>query len=180
MPDYFAETQYDQESSVLLRWQERKDMVERFKELWLKQYLPQLQVRQKWRTKHQELKLGDLVLLETENLKQFQWPVARVVDLIRSPDGIVRTVRVRTKNSSEPLRRNIHEIFPLEASGESHMTPKPPPQGKLDDKDMSNQSSPFGGELQIPENLTPLTGVRRSARIAVRNKGEQGDSSQRP
>ena len=44
MPDYFSETQYDQESSVRLRWQERKEMIERFKELWMKQYLPQLQI----------------------------------------------------------------------------------------------------------------------------------------
>ena len=48
----------------------------KFRELWLEQYLSQLQERQHWRTKESNLKVGDLVLLETEKKKQFQWPVA--------------------------------------------------------------------------------------------------------
>ena len=87
----------------------------KFRELWLEQYLPQLQERQCWRTKEPNLKIGDLVLLETKNKKQFQWPIARVNKIMRGKDGLVRTVLVRTKTSRGLLRRGIHEIFPPEA-----------------------------------------------------------------
>ena len=117
-PDFFAETDLRQESSVRLRWEVRKELVMKFHELWLEQYLPQLQERQHWRTKEPNLKIGDLVLLETENKKQFQWPVARVNKIIVGKDGLVRTVLVRTKTSRGLLRRDIHEIFPLEACHE--------------------------------------------------------------
>ena len=117
-PDFFAETDLRQESSVRLRWEVRKELVTKFRELWLKQYLPQLQERQRWRTKEPNLKIGDLVLLETENKKQFRWPVARVNKIMRGKDGLVRTVLVRTKTSRGLLRRGIHEIFPLESCRE--------------------------------------------------------------
>ena len=87
----------------------------KFRKLWLEQYLPQLQERQSWRTKEPNLKVGDLVLLETENKKQFQWPVARVNKIMRGKDGLVCTVLVRTKTSHDLLGRGIHEIFHLEA-----------------------------------------------------------------
>ena len=90
----------------------------KFRELWLEQYLPQLQERQCWHTKEPNLKVGDLVLLETENKKQFQWPVARVYKIMRGKDGLVSAVLVRTKTSCDLLRRGIHEIFPLEACRE--------------------------------------------------------------
>ena len=58
----------------------------KFRELWLEQYLPQLQERQLWRTKESNLKVRDLVLLETENKKQVQWPVAGVNKIMRGKD----------------------------------------------------------------------------------------------
>ena len=57
----------------------------------------------------------DLALLETENKKQFQWPVARVNKIMRGKDGLVRTVLVHTKTSRDLLRRGIHKIFPRKA-----------------------------------------------------------------
>ena len=80
--------------------------------------MPQLQERQKWRTKEPNLQVGDLVLLETKNQKQFLWPVARVIEIIKGRDGLVRTVKVRTKVNKELLKRGIHEIYPLEACRE--------------------------------------------------------------
>ena len=60
----------------------------------------------------------DLVLLKTENKKQFQWPVAQVNKTMCGKDGLVRTVLVHTKTSCDLLRRGIHEIFPLIACRE--------------------------------------------------------------
>ena len=120
-PDYLAETELKQESSVRLRWETRKGLVEKFRELWLTQYLPQLQTRQKWHTKEPNLKMGDLVLIETEKKKKFQWPVARVAQILYGDDGLVRTVFVRTKENKNLLTRGIHELFPLEADREEEI-----------------------------------------------------------
>ena len=114
-PDFFAETDLRRESSDRLRWEARKELVMKFRELWLEQYLPQLQERQCWHTKEPNLKVGDLVLLETETKKQFQWPVSQVNKIMHRKDGLVRTVLVRTKTSRDLLQRGIHEIFPLKA-----------------------------------------------------------------
>ena len=124
-PDYFADTELKQDSSVRLRWETRKKLVETFRHLWLTQYLPQLQERTKWQTKHANLKVGDLVLLETDKKKQFQWPVARVAQILYGEDGLVRTVYVKTKESKNLLTRGVHELFPLEATKENNL-PIPP------------------------------------------------------
>ena len=86
-PDFLAETDLRQESLVRLRWEVLKELVMKFRELWLEQYLPQLQVQlQRWRTKEPNLKIEDLVLLETENKKQFQWSIARVNKIMHGKD----------------------------------------------------------------------------------------------
>ena len=121
-PNFFSEADLPQESSVRLRWEARKELVMKFRELWLEQYLSQLQERQRWRTKGPNLNVGDLVLLKTENKKQFQWPVARVNKIMRGKDGLMHTVLVRTKTNRDLLRRGIHEIFPLEACREQLST----------------------------------------------------------
>ena len=121
-----------------------------------------------------ELKLGDLVLLETEKLKQFQWPVARVVELIKGADGIVRTVRVRTKGSSELLRRNIHEIFPLESTHEDHQTLRSTLTDKEEIENVDNVNQSSDVEMGEPSHAPapPPPQPRRSARIAARTTGE--------
>ena len=124
-PDYFAETEYRQESSIRLRWESRKELVAEFRRLWLKQYLPQLQERKKWKKSHPPLEVGDLVLLETANLKQFKWPVARVNKIITGADGLIRSVWLRTKDSKGLLKRGVHELFPLEASGDNDLKLQP-------------------------------------------------------
>ena len=95
--DHFAETQYDSTSDERIRWEQRKDLMSRFKTLWLKQYLPELQQRHHWFSKTPELKTGDLVLVEEEKKKQHQWPLGRVKELLRSSDGLVRTVILTVK-----------------------------------------------------------------------------------
>ncbi|KAF8783547.1 hypothetical protein HNY73_013696 [Argiope bruennichi] len=57
--------------------------------------------------------LGDIVLLET-TAKRISWPLGKVVKLIKGKDGIVRLVKVRTKQGD--LLRPIQRLYPLEVS----------------------------------------------------------------
>ena len=123
--DYFSETECDDSSDVRLRWEQRQNLSQEFKKLWTSQYLTQLHSRHRWFSKQPNLKIGDLVLIEEQNRKQYQWPLARVFRIIKGQDGRVRTVLLRSKNSKKILKRSIHEIFPLEACRDNELDQTP-------------------------------------------------------
>ncbi|XP_048253302.1 uncharacterized protein LOC125381119 [Haliotis rufescens] len=89
-------------------FQETKNLHKRFeyvqmlvKQIWkrfLREYLPTLMRRSKWRTQGRQLQIGDIVLLMDNNAPRGKWDLARIVDLFPGKDGIIRNVRVRTKN----------------------------------------------------------------------------------
>ena len=115
--DFFSETELDQTSDIRLRWETREKLMAMFKELWLKQYLPQLQERHKWRSRQPNIKVGDIVLIEKENVLKHRWPLARVKELISGMDGKIRTVKVKTAKGETVLKRSIHDLYPLEGLG---------------------------------------------------------------
>ena len=123
--DFFSETECDDSSEVRLRWEQRQNLSREFEKLWTSQYLTQLHARHRWFSKHPNLKIGDLVLIEEQNRKQYQWPLGRVFRIIKGPDGQVRTVLLRSKNSRKILKRSIHEIFPLEACRDNELDQTP-------------------------------------------------------
>ena len=45
------------------------------------------------------LKVGDIILLMDENDRRGQWPLARVVEVFPSEDGLVRSVKVKTSST---------------------------------------------------------------------------------
>ena len=57
-------------------------------------YLHELQTRQKWLTKTECLKKGDVVVLKEKNMARVHWPLARLVEVKKSDDGLVRSVTV--------------------------------------------------------------------------------------
>ena len=64
----------------------------------MKEYLPELTKRGKWREKIPNYVEGELVLLSDEHSKKKgHWSLARVVRVMPGDDGVVRTVEVQTK-----------------------------------------------------------------------------------
>ena len=59
-----------------------------------------------------DIKVGDIVLIGSDNSKRVDWPLARVKELIPGKDGNVRVVRLVTTNGE--FIRPIQRIFPLE------------------------------------------------------------------
>jgi hypothetical protein len=61
--------------------------------------------------------VGEVVLVGDETAQpRGTWPRARVVQLVESKDGEVRTAIVRTGNTQRLLRRAIEHLYPLEMS----------------------------------------------------------------
>jgi len=65
---------------------------------WSKEYLPQLQIRQKWLRKRRDLTVGDVVLVSANNSPRNTWPLGRVLKVHSDKKGIVRRVTVKTKS----------------------------------------------------------------------------------
>ena len=94
------------------RWRFIQHPADQFWRRWIKEYLPELQRRQKWTERQINVKQGDVVLVCDENTPRSLWPLGLVVEVKLGRDGIVRTIRVRTKSTE--LVRPITKIVMLE------------------------------------------------------------------
>jgi len=95
------------------RWRYVQHLANQFWSRWIKEYLPGLQKRVKWQEEKENLKVGDLVLLVEENMPRRVWPLGLVVQVKKGRDGLVRSVKVRTKSTE--LVRPITKVVSLEA-----------------------------------------------------------------
>ena len=85
------------------------ELKSRFRE----EYLSQLVQRGKDR-KHEDFKVGDVVLVGVDNKKRIEWPMARVLELIPGKDGKCRVAKVKTTTGE--LIRPLQRLYPLEIS----------------------------------------------------------------
>ena len=96
------------------RWKHVQFLVSQFWKKWLNEYLPELQRRQKWQNQTRNLQIGDVVLIVGENTPRSVWPLALVVKVHESKDGLVRSADVRTRTTV--LTRPITKLVLLEGS----------------------------------------------------------------
>ena len=103
-------------------WQHRTAVQQQVWNAWQKHYLPSLQQRGKWFGDSPNIKVGDLVLVETHLIKRHQWPLARVENIKMGRDKKIRSVGlrfaddVRTDKRKSILTRSIRQLYPLEAA----------------------------------------------------------------
>ena len=98
------------------KWKNVQSAINMFWHEWIKEYLPTLVDRKKWRTKYQNLEIGDLAIIPVEHTTRSHWPLGRIVDVYPGKDKIVRSAKVRTPND-EFVRPSGH-LRLLEASRE--------------------------------------------------------------
>ena len=77
------------------RWRRVQYLANLFWDKWKKEYVLQMQERQKWLKQRRNLQKGDIVLVLDDNLPRSQWKVARVAETYPSVDGLVRKVKVQ-------------------------------------------------------------------------------------
>jgi hypothetical protein len=103
--------QTEEKISIGERWRLITQISQSFWRSWSKDYLTQLQVRNKWRQPYKDLCINDLVLIKDDNLPPMRWKMARVLDVYQGTDGRVRAVNLKT--ASCELRRPIHKLVKL-------------------------------------------------------------------
>ena len=79
---------------------------------WVKEYLPTLQVRQKWFRPRRNLAIGDLVLVMDQTMPRNCWPLGKVIEVNSGRDGLVRSVKVKSKGRI--LTRPVDKLCMLE------------------------------------------------------------------
>ncbi|XP_011170007.1 uncharacterized protein LOC105203007 [Solenopsis invicta] len=92
----------------LLRWQRVEQMRQHFWRRWSTEYIHTLIERRKWRANQgEQLKIGQLVLIQQPRLGPLQWLLGRVAQIHPGADGIVRTATLRTGQGqlTRPLTR---------------------------------------------------------------------------
>lgn len=96
-------------------WAEAQSMKEHFWERWSAEYLPTLQQRNKWKSKNENYKIGQLVIIKDENLPPAQWLLGRIIELFRGDEDAVRSVKIKTENGT--LSRPVQKICILPVEG---------------------------------------------------------------
>jgi len=93
------------------RWKQIQYLADIFWTRYRKEYLPIMQLRQKWFRPKYNFKAGDLVLLTEQNLPRNQWATGRVIKVYTGADGHVRVVRLKiAKYRSKKIDANSLQI----------------------------------------------------------------------
>ena len=87
-----------------------------FLKRWVTEYLSALHNRQKWHKICRNLKVGDLVMVISENSSSINWPMGIVAEVATHDDGLVRDVMVKT--SKDLFRRGVRKLCLLEGAGD--------------------------------------------------------------
>ena len=94
------------------RWKQVQYMSDLFWRRWIKEYLPQLQERQRWTGVKRNLVVGDLVIIMDSTAPRNSWPVGRVIQTYPDRKGLVRQVQLKTRSSC--LERPITKVCLLQ------------------------------------------------------------------
>ena len=98
------------------RWKQVQYLADLFWKRWCKEYLTQLQERQRWSTISRNLHVGDIVMIVDETSPRNSWPLGRVVETFPDRRGFVRQVKVKTKTSE--LCRPVTKLCLLQEAEE--------------------------------------------------------------
>ncbi|XP_036342706.1 uncharacterized protein LOC118751986 [Rhagoletis pomonella] len=100
-----------QQTNLLTRWKLVSHLKREFWNRWSREYLSDLQLQNKWKTQHNNINVGDMVIIKEDNTPVLQWPLGRTINVYEGNDGVVRVADVKT--ASGTCKRPIHRLAPL-------------------------------------------------------------------
>ena len=100
------------ETNIQHLWRKRQHVLNGFWKRWRHDYLLAQNIRKKWHTPTHNDLLNKVVLIQEDNLCRNEWKMGRIIETVKSKDGLIRTVVVKTSTST--LKRPIQRIALLE------------------------------------------------------------------
>ena len=100
---------------VRKRWKQVQHIANAFWNRWKKEYLQNLQTRQKWVTGGRNFEKGDVVLIKDEDIVRNRWKMGRIEEPIISGDGRCRSCKINVINNGKlaALHRPINKLVLL-------------------------------------------------------------------
>ena len=93
------------------RWHLCQNLTHHFWRRWSTDYLTTLNKFYKWSHPTRNVSVGDIVILRDESTFPTKWPIAKVVEIHRGNDNLVRVVTLKTAKGI--YKRPIHKIVLL-------------------------------------------------------------------
>ena len=89
----------------------RNKLLDKFWSIWSKSYIVNLPPVVKGFKEKCNIEKGSVVLIKEDNIPRFRWPLGVVLETFPGKDGYVRTVKVKTANSTliRPIQR-LHDL----------------------------------------------------------------------
>lgn len=101
----------DAKLNLTNRWKLLDQCHQAFWRKWVVEYLTTLQERTKWTATIPNLKVNDIVIVINNQAPPLAWCMGRVIQLLPGSDGVVRVVKVLTRNGH--LVRPVAKLVPL-------------------------------------------------------------------
>lgn len=101
-------------TSIDLSYREtlREQMLAKFWRLWSHDYIRNLPPVVKGFKSHCDLKKGDVVLLQEDNVPRLRWPLGLIVDVFPDQRGVIRSAKIKT--ACGVLSRSVQRLHNLE------------------------------------------------------------------
>ena len=104
VPEDTALLDFGVKDALRSSWKRVQRFADIFWTRWQKEYLQQLQVRQKWLSPTDPFKTGDIVLIKDFDTHRNLWPLGRVVKTFSSEDNQIRKVELKRGNNTTCVR----------------------------------------------------------------------------
>ena len=92
------------EQCPIKRFNYLQSMIQHFWNRWSKEYLTELQVRQKNNKECYNLQKGDLVYITDANIPPLYWPIGIIIETYTGNDDLVRVVKIKTGKEKFTVR----------------------------------------------------------------------------
>ncbi|EYC27487.1 hypothetical protein Y032_0009g755 [Ancylostoma ceylanicum] len=118
-PDYLPYPELSSQKAAKEALTETERLTKKFWTMWKHEYLVELRDRHQLfgknhKATNREPRIGDVVIMDEDNhTSRGQWPLAVIIDIVRSRDGSIRSVILRT-NTGREVQRPVNRIIPLE------------------------------------------------------------------
>ena len=106
------------------RWAQIQYIANQFWARWIKEFLPNLNLRQKWFKPQANVEVNDIVLLVDDMQHRSRWQLGRIMKTFPDKKGRIRTVTVKTKLNT--FVRPITKLCVIASTKESNTQPNGP------------------------------------------------------
>ena len=93
------------------QWRKVQKLANDFWQRYRKEYLSQLQSRNKWVKKHRDIQTGDIVIVNEGDCVRNDWKLATVTECILSNDGHARSVKLLLGNPDYPKQSDKRQYL---------------------------------------------------------------------